>query len=65
MDLPTYISQIGDKAAAKLFDTKLRTVQSWKRKERLPRKEKADLIVEVSPVTYDGIYSVERRKEPA
>ena len=57
MDLPAYIEQIGDRAAAKLFDTELRTVQSWRRRERTPRKNKAKLIVEISPVTYEGIYA--------
>lgn len=62
MTLPQFIEQIGDIAAAKLFDTEIRTVQSWRRRERIPRKTKADLIVKLSPVTYADIYSVEKRK---
>jgi hypothetical protein len=63
MNLPQYIEQLGDKAAAKLFETEIRTVQSWRRRERIPRKAKADFIVKHSPLTYEDIYSVERKTE--
>ena len=38
-------------------------IQSWRRRERIPRKEKADFIVQHSPLTYEDIYSVGRRTE--
>jgi len=56
MRLPDYIDQIGIKRFAKQFKVKPRTVSSWKRMERRPRPEKAQEIVEKTPVTMEGIY---------
>lgn len=56
MRLPDYIDQIGVTRFAKQFKVKPRTVSSWKRMERRPRPEKAQEIVEKTPVTMEGIY---------
>jgi DNA-binding transcriptional regulator YiaG len=56
MRLPDYIDQVGVQRFAKQFKVKPRTVQSWKRMERRPRAEKAQEIVEKTPVTMEGIY---------
>jgi len=56
MDLKTYIEKIGDEQAAKLFQVKRRTAQSWRLGARKPRSEQAAIIVKKSPVTYEGIY---------
>jgi hypothetical protein len=62
--LPKFIAAIGDPAAAELFDVKLRTVQSWRRRERHPRAEQAARIVELSggEVDYAGIFAPEPRE---
>lgn len=58
MRLTEYIKQVGDEAAAQLFEVKIRTAASWRRRERMPRPEQARRIVERSPVTMDGIYEL-------
>ena len=68
--LPEFIAKIGDDKAAKLFSTrgrrvKARTAMSWRLRTRFPTKDQADVIVKKCEVTYDGIYSVERKKEAA
>jgi len=54
--LPDYIKQVGAARFAKQFKVKKRTVESWRRMERRPRPEKAQEIVEKTPVTMEGIY---------
>lgn len=58
MDLPSYILQVGDDAAAKLFDATPRAVASWRLRKRYPRPAQAHVIVERTggAVTRDGIY---------
>lgn len=56
MRLPDYIAQVGAAKFAKQFKVKKRTVESWRRMERRPRAEKAQEIVEKTPVTMEGIY---------
>lgn len=58
MTLSKLISDMGDAAAAALFGVKLRTVQSWRRRERYPRPEMAWKIVEKAGgrVDYAGIF---------
>lgn len=56
MRLPDYITQVGPAKFAKTFKVKKRTVISWQRMERRPRPETAQLIVEKTPVTMEGIY---------
>ena len=56
MRLPDYITQVGASRFAKQFKVKKRTVDSWRRMERRPRPEKAQEIVEKTPVTMEGIY---------
>jgi hypothetical protein len=56
MRLPDYIKQVGARRFAKQFKVKERTVVSWARMERRPRPEKAQEIVEKTPVTMEGIY---------
>jgi hypothetical protein len=65
LTLPDYIAEVGDERAAKLFKVKPRTAMSWRLRTRFPTKDQADVIVKKSPVTYDGIYSVERKRETA
>jgi hypothetical protein len=56
MTLSDYINQLGKHKAAALFEVKERTIDSWLRGERLPRRKKAREIVDRSPVTFEGIY---------
>lgn len=56
MRLPDYIKQVGAGRFAKQFRVKKRTAESWLRMERRPRPEKAQEIVEKTPVTMEGIY---------
>ena len=56
MRLPEYIKQVGAAKFAKTFKVKKRTAESWARMERRPRPEKAQEIVERTPVTMEGIY---------
>jgi DNA-binding transcriptional regulator YdaS (Cro superfamily) len=59
MDLKTYLKQMGDSEAARLFGVKPRTILSWRRGERRPRPSQAARIVEVTQgeVSYEGIYA--------
>ena len=69
LTLPDYIDQTGDEDVARILNKgrppeehiTTRTVMSWRLKTRLPRKEHASLIVKRCPVSYEGIYSVERK----
>ncbi len=65
LTLPDYIADIGDEKAAKLFKVKPRTAMSWRLRTRFPTKDQADVIVRKCPVTYEGIFSVERKKDAA
>jgi hypothetical protein len=56
MDLKTYIEEVGDEQAARLFRVKKRTAQSWRLGARTPRPAQAKVIVKKSPVTFAGIY---------
>lgn len=56
MTLVEFIEETGDEACSQLWGVELRTVQSWRRRERTPRRRKASLIVSTSPVTWEGIY---------
>ena len=57
--LPDFITEIGDAEAARLFRAPMRTIQSWRRRERTPRPSQATMIIEASGgrVTYEGIYA--------
>lgn len=57
--LPEFITEIGDAEAARLFQAPMRTIQSWRRRERTPRPAQAPMIIEASGgrVTYEGIYA--------
>lgn len=63
MTLPEYISEIGDEEAAKRFAVPVRTIQSWRRRERYPRPLQARRIVEASEgrLTLDGVYQAEAK----
>lgn len=63
MDLPTYIREVGDETAARLFSAKPRTVESWRLRTRYPRREKAREIVALThgAVSWGGIYHDEPR----
>lgn len=65
LTLPDYITEIGESVAAKKFGVKPRTAKSWRLRTRFPTKDQADVIVKKSPLTYDGIYSVERKRDAA
>ena len=54
--LAEYIAEVGDEKAAAMFGVKTRTAKSWRLGDRYPRPEQAKVIVENSPVTYEGIY---------
>lgn len=57
MTLPEYIASMGDEKAARLFGVERRTVMSWRLRSRIPRPKQAEVIVEKSPVTMEGIYA--------
>ena len=56
--LPEYIAEMGDEAFMQMVGVPLRTVQSWRRRERRPRPEQAREIVKLAGgrVTFEGIY---------
>ncbi len=58
MPLPDLIAEVGDAEFAQLLGAPIRTVQSWRRRERLPRPEQAREIVRLfgGRITFDGIY---------
>ena len=58
MKLSEYIKDQGDEKCAKQFGVPVRTVRSWRLKNRRPRPEQAAIIVKKSPVTYEGIYGL-------
>jgi len=57
MRLSDYINQMGVQKAARLWNVKARTVESWRVEARRPRPEQAKVIVDTSPVTWEGIYA--------
>lgn len=65
--LPEFIADVGAEEAARLFNVKQRTAESWKRRERYPRPAKAPEIIEASGgiVDYEGIYGPESRSAAA
>lgn len=67
MDLTSFIEKHGDAHCAALFDAKIRTVASWRRRERFPRPEQAALIVERSGgvLDMDAIYRSPEQKAAA
>lgn len=58
MNLSTYIEKNGDAFCADLFGVPLRTVASWRRRERVPRPKKAAEIIDAAKGDIDihGIY---------
>ena len=56
MCLDDYIQQLGKDKAARLFQVKPRTINSWLAWERRPSRRKAAEIIKISPVTFEGIY---------
>lgn len=61
MNLPSYIEKVGDEVAAGLFEAEVRTVQSWRRRERVPRPAKAREIVFKTngEVSFAEIYDIQ------
>lgn len=58
--LPEFIAELGDSKAARLFGVTERAVQSWRRRERLPRPAMAARIIEAAAgrVSMAGIYNL-------
>lgn len=58
MDLPAYIESVGDARASELFGEPIRTVKSWRYRDRRPRPATAQKIVERTEgaVTLADIY---------
>lgn len=58
ISLPQFIAELGDQVFAERVGVPIRTAQSWRRRERLPRPELARQIVDLAAgrVTFDGIY---------
>lgn len=65
--LPQLIAEIGDAEFAALHSIPVRTVQSWRRRERLPRPEQARAIVRLANgrISFDGIYGVPANDDTA
>ena len=59
MRLSEFITEIGDQAAAGLFDVSERCAASWRRGERKPRPNEAANVVKKSngKVSYEDIYA--------
>lgn len=59
--LPDYIAEIGDQAAAVKFCVSRRTIASWRRRERFPRRSKAAHIIAAAggELSFESIYSAE------
>lgn len=58
LSLTEFIDEIGDAEFAQAMGAAVRTVQSWRRRERLPRPEQAREIVRLGAgrIGFDGIY---------
>ena len=67
MQLPDLIAEIGDAEFGRLVGAPVRTVQSWRRRERLPRPEQARQIVRLAAgrISFEGIYGNPARGEEA
>lgn len=61
LTLSEYIAEVGVEKFAKRFGWKHRRVKAWRYRERVPRKEEAEVIVKRTPVTYEGIYGSRAR----
>lgn len=61
MTLPEFIIEQGDAEFAQLVDARLRTVQSWRRRERMPRPVQARKIIQIAAgrLDLDSIYGCE------
>lgn len=60
MDLPEYIKTVGDARASEIFGESIRTVRSWRYRDRRPRPITAHKIVEATngEVTLADIYGL-------
>ena len=58
MDLPSFIRSIGVEKSAELFDATPRQVKGWLYRERKPRPEHAEKIVQRTrgKVSFESIY---------
>lgn len=65
MRLHEYIRVVGVRGFARAIDERERTVKSWLYRDRLPRPETAQKIVERTPLTMDSIYGVEKKRRAA
>ena len=57
--LPEFIAEIGDVEISQQLKTPLRTVQSWRRRERRPRPAQAQELIRISNgrLDFDSIYA--------
>jgi hypothetical protein len=56
MNLPQYISKVGEEAFAAKFDISVRAANSYRLEQRLPRPKLAARIIAETPVSWGGIY---------
>jgi hypothetical protein len=56
MNLSDYIASVGTAKFAKQFKVSPRTAEAWRSGRRRPMPAKASEIVDVTPVTWEGIY---------
>ncbi|ODT97285.1 MAG: hypothetical protein ABS82_01135 [Rhodanobacter sp. SCN 67-45] len=58
MTLPEFITELGDAEFAHRTSTPIRTVQSWRRRERVPRPSQAQEIIRLfgDRLDFEGIY---------
>lgn len=61
MNLPEYIQQIGATAFSRAVECSVSAAHMYRRKERTPHREIAQRIVDRTPVTWEGIYGVEKK----
>lgn len=56
--LAEFISELGDAEFSRRLKTPIRTVQSWRRRERLPRPAQAQEIIELAAgrLDFESIY---------
>jgi hypothetical protein len=58
ISLPEFIAELGDDEISSRMRTPVRTVQSWRRRERRPRPAQAEELIRISEgrLNFDSIY---------
>ena len=65
MKLPEYIREMGIEAFAKRYNVTERAARAYQQRQRRPKPDVAQRIVDDSPVTWEGIYAPDRAPDQA